>query len=213
MKHISKKYTEFELSKNVTVGEIEMWIAKFDRESKDKLVDFIQSRFDERYLFGISKLKDFGFLKMSVGCYMIETLQCFKMGEEDSEGKSRCMFNCFFEEEANFCEFRDFADDFYYNIRCGILHQSETTNGWRILCRGPLIDTNEYTINADKFINALKESLYNYMQKLTDAESQADEIWKRLINKLQSIINNCNRGKVRVKKNNKIKECICKPLP
>jgi len=207
----SKNYNEFKLSKNVTVGAVEEWITKFDEESKTKLIGFIRSRFEERYISGISSLKGFGFLKMSVACYMIETLQCFKMGEEDSEGKSRCMFKCFFEEEEPFSQLKQHSDDFYFNVRCGILHQSETSNAWRILCNGDLVDTKVYTINADKFIKALKESLDNYLKKLDSANSKEDEVWKRLIKKLQSIIKNCIRSEGITKK--KIKECACKPLP
>ncbi len=211
MSNQSKNYKEFKLSTNVTVGEVEEWIAEFDEESKNKLVDFIRSRFEERYILGVCGLSNFGFLKVSVACYMIETLQCFKMGEENSDRQSRCMFKCFFEEEESFSEFKDISDDFYYNVRCGILHQSETTNAWRILCNGPLVDTKAYTINADEFINALKKSLDVYLEKLRNANTKDEEVWKRLIKKLQSIIDNCNRKEGIPRKRRK-KECVCKSL-
>lgn len=142
MNNTTGDYKKFKLSKSVTVNEIEEWLEKFDEESRNKIISFIKSRFNERYILGVSVLKNHGFLKMSVACFMIETLQCFKMGEQNSKYRSRLIFKTFFDEEENFAEFKEISDDFYDNVRCGILHQSETTNAWRILCKGKLLDTN-----------------------------------------------------------------------
>lgn len=213
----SKDYSEFKLSSKITVKQIEEWIDKFDQESRTNLIEFIRSRFLERYIDGIRGLKNFGFLKMSVACYMIETLQCFKMGLDTSNNQSGCIFKCFFEEEEPFAAFKDFSGEFYANVRCGILHQSETSNAWRILCNGPIIDIQDYTINADEFVKALTKSLENYLAKLVIAQSKDDEIWLRLIKKLKSIITNCCRLddeqiKLKKKKKEKKKDCVCKPL-
>jgi hypothetical protein len=47
-----------------------------------------------------------------------------------------------------------------------ILHQSETTNGWRILRSGPLFIKESKTINATIFLNRLDKCLETYCDKL-----------------------------------------------
>tara|TARA_R110000868_G_scaffold8606_9_gene44331 strand:+ start:2126 stop:2452 length:327 start_codon:yes stop_codon:yes gene_type:complete len=104
---------------------------KKDVESKDSLITFIEHRFKKSYLIHLDEIKS-GFLKMAISCLMIETLESFKQGLKDTNGKGRKMFKDFFDTEAiNFPGFKDISLDFYSSIRCGILHQAETTNAWQ----------------------------------------------------------------------------------
>ena len=52
----------------------------------------------------------------------------------DTEGQS------FFDVESAFAPFRGHVRDFYKGVRCGILHQAETTMGWRIRRDGDLVE-------------------------------------------------------------------------
>ena len=60
-------------------------------------------------------------------CLLIETLQSFKNGWEDSGNKSALAFRQFLSTEKNFEVFLNKEQEFYANVRCGILHQGETT--------------------------------------------------------------------------------------
>ena len=95
---------------------------------------------------------------MAISCLMIETLESFKQGEKDTKRISQKMFVDFFKtEEKHFPDFKDIAIDFYKSIRCGILHQAETTNAWRILAINALLDKTNRTVNATKFVKAIRK--------------------------------------------------------
>jgi hypothetical protein len=101
------------------------------------------------------------------------------------------MFNDFFSSEQEyFAGFKEISPDFYKSVRCGILHQGETTNAWRILRKGELLNLSERTINASKFIESLEKTLNRYIQSLKDSDFDSD-IWKNALTKLDDIIKNC----------------------
>lgn len=189
-----KNIDDFKLTRNITVKEAREWIASKDESSKSKLISLIDHRFTNRYLKHLDPaINDSGFFKMAICSLMIETMESFKQGEKNTKGKSKQMFIDFFEtEEAFFPEFKDVSIDFYNNIRCGILHQAETTNAWRILRAGSLLNKSERTINADKFVKALKSSLENYINNLKENNiNDTEGIWSKAIIKINDICNNC----------------------
>lgn len=189
-----KNIDDFKLTGDITVKEAREWIASKDESSKSNLIGLIDHRFTNRYLKHLDPtINDSGFFKMAICCLMIETMESFKQGEKNTKGKSKQMFIDFFEtEEAFFPEFKDVSIDFYNNIRCGILHQAETTNAWRILRVGFLLNKSERTINADKFVKALKSSLENYINNLKENNiNDTEGIWPKAILKINDICNNC----------------------
>ena len=71
---------------------------------------------------------------MAVSCLVIETLESLSIqGKNDTKGHSKEMFAAFFKRNTPLGVFAGGDDWFYKKIRCGILHQSETREGWRIL--------------------------------------------------------------------------------
>lgn len=92
-------------------------------------------------------------------------------------------------------EFKGFGNSFYKHIRCGILHQAETTNGWKISRKedDQLLDHTTRTINATKFFNRLKKYLKRYRTELETQELKSD-IWVKFNNKMEAIIRNCVVG-------------------
>lgn len=187
-----KNISDYLLTSNVNVGDLLEWISKKDNKSKEKIIEFINHRFSNRYIKHISKINS-GFLKMAVCCLTIETLECFKQGRKNTKasGAGIQMFRDFFKsEEKNFPKFDVISDSFYYHIRCGILHQSETTDAWRIRRDGELLNIEEKYINSNKFVKALENSLRNYIIRLTEEDINSD-IWKKAIFKLEDICNNC----------------------
>lgn len=183
---------DFLLTGKVTVKQTRHWIKTKDENAKEKLIELVYHRFYNRYVKHLKAI-DSGFLKMAISCLMIETLESFRQGKKDTKGKGvgLKMFKDFFKNEiALFPHFNLIAPDFYSNIRCGILHQAETTNAWRILRKGPLLDKNCKTINATKFVSALNRALNSYVELLKRSYFNSP-IWKNAILKLEDICDNC----------------------
>ena len=187
-----KNIKNFLLINDVTVGELQQWMISQNEESKSKIIRLIHHRFNNRYVKHL-KTVDSGFLKMAVSCLMIETMESFRQGKKDTKatGVGKKMFKDFFEtEQILFPGFKDIYSDFYYNIRCGILHQAETKNAWRILRKDSLLDKTEKTINSTKFVNALEKALDNYVNELKSNDFNST-IWKNALLKLDTICENC----------------------
>jgi hypothetical protein len=142
----------FIFSRNPYVTEPEVWSWAADIEhgretGKKPLIEkFIRHRLEHRYIEPLKGAKS-GFLIMAVSCLLIETLQSFLEGWDDSDGKSKTAFDDFFRLNADL--FPNFKNSFpmvphpkkpgknigafYLHIRCGILHQAETTGDYSIV--------------------------------------------------------------------------------
>ena len=191
-----KSINDYKLTDDVTVGQARQWMAKKDLASKESLIKLIHHRFYNRYVKHIKDINS-GFLIMAVSCLMIETLESFIQGRNNTKGKGigLKMFNDFFDREQKlFPEFIEIADEFYSNIRCGILHQAETTNAWRIRRDGVLLDKTNKSINARIFIKKLEVSLDNYIDELKSKEMNS-QIWKRALKKIENVCQNCNASR------------------
>ena len=184
------------LSKKVTVKKYKELVSKQD---KKEIAQFVFERFHERYiapLKSIPKKKKNGFCIMANCCLMIEALESFYKGWKDTSkrGDSSKAFEKFFERVEEFRDLKDRYSEFYKHIRCGILHQAETTGGWKIVRSGPLFDTESLKINATKFLNILEKYLKMYRDSLID-NNWNDPIWKNLRKKMDIVIKNCERSK------------------
>jgi len=147
----------------ITIQDLENWI---EIGSKTELVDFFYDRFYNRYLkpFDYNNQeykKSFknGFAIMVNCCLLIEAFVSFTNPKfKDTKNKSeRCFgyfflkndeFNCFSKDGLELNEYvnseslknKGRSHDFYKNVRCGILHNGETKNNWKILRKGKLFD-------------------------------------------------------------------------
>ncbi|SKC97569.1 hypothetical protein SAMN05660461_0949 [Chitinophaga ginsengisegetis] len=189
-----KDINDYKLTDTVTVGEVRYWLANRDDTAKKKIIMLIDHRFTNRYIKHLSTI-DSGFLMMAISCLTIETLESFKQGEKNTNGKSKKMFKDFFlSEKSHFPDFSGICNDFYSDIRCGILHQAETTNAWRILRTGPLLIESDKVINARRFVEALEKSIEDYIKRL-QGEDWNSVIWKNAIVKIEDICDNCEETK------------------
>jgi hypothetical protein len=179
----------------VTVADYRQFEGNGDRRA---IAKFVFERFMERYINPLNSIppdKKNGFSIMALCCLMIEALESFRFGYEDTIGKSKDCFQAFFQRASQFADFNEVSSDFYKSIRCGILHQAETTGGWRITRRenSPLFDKGTLTINATKFLDRLKLYLLDYKKELETSDWDC-EIWVNLKKKMSAIIRNCERG-------------------
>lgn len=178
------------LSLSVTISQYKRLKEKNNAEG---IANLIYDRFHERYIkpFDDNPNKH-GFSMMAVGCLMIETLYSFKEGEDNTKNYAHVAFGGFFKKSSYLHEFWEEdkctkKQGFYKNIRCGILHQAETKNGWKIRRNGPLLDKENKTINATRFLNALHDELKCYVASI----KKDSAVYCKAREKLDCICKNC----------------------
>jgi hypothetical protein len=155
--------------REVTVAEVRKLLAKTDDDTRQTLADLVLHRLRNRYITPLEKVPHeyrSGFLTMAACCLLIETLQCFKDGKEDTRGVGEATFKQFFSDYTS--EFSGIdGGEFYRKIRCGILHQAQTHGSFRIwLEDGAIYDSEKKIINATKFMEALKAIVEEYVDTL-----------------------------------------------
>ena len=191
-------------SKHITVGMYEELVktANSKIEDKEKIAQLIHDRLHQRYikpfLYQDKQFKkDYknSFSIMANNCLLIETLESFYRGWENTSKKSEIAFLKFFTRDKNFKIFsnNDMPSIFYKHIRCGILHQGETTGGWRI-SRGyderDLLNIENKFIHSVIFQNNLVQSLEDYKKSLIK-EEWTSPLWNNTKKKMKAIIKNC----------------------
>ena len=178
-------------------GEPSAWKKLFE--------DYFSSRLTLRYLEPIGtlqskgKLRGEGFSIVAIQCSLIEFLESTVQGityKRKARGvtlsryeysSSSKIFQTFLTTRAPFAaEFTDqgLAEDFYTGVRCALLHEARTRNGWRIRAKDPsgrerIIDRTGKLIFRNSFQQALLTFISEYGEQLTrDAQYQAAFIRK-----------------------------------
>jgi hypothetical protein len=124
-----------------------------------------------------------GFSIVSLQCALIEFFAAsiagknYRFGATGNSlteyGNSKQLFVAFLHSHAVFSAYFDqsLARDFYENVRCGLLHEARTKNGWRIKAgktADPPIDRAQKVI----FRNALQKVLQAFVKQYeTDLET------------------------------------------
>jgi len=179
---------------HVTVADYTAWRAEGEA-GKRKIAEFFRDRVRERYIEPVLVLapdEKNGFSIMALSCLMIETYETFRQGWPSSDNKSALAFCRFFDREDLFHDFRGHAQQFYKSVRCGILHQGETTGGWQITRASgkPLFDPGTRTVHATKFHALLAKVIDKYQEDL-NANLLTSDIWKHFLTKMTAAIDNC----------------------
>jgi hypothetical protein len=177
----NEKELQMEICKGYTAAEyLKLDLNK--NECLETAIGVLERRLYERYIEPAETLikaeehlsntsKKFGFTILAINCLLVETIQSFYEGQEDSKGKSRDIFCNFLTKRANFSKhftaWRD-AEDFFYNFRCGILHQAQTNNKTKVHATGDLISNSSgFTIvNRIAFHDAVKAEFETYIEEL-----------------------------------------------
>jgi hypothetical protein len=185
-------------TRHITVADYKAWVAEGEG-GKKKIARFFADRLTERYVDPVTHLEarwKNGFSFMAVSCLLIETLETFYQGWESTEptktqrGRSKLAFRLFFNHQREFEPFRSHADKFWKHVRCGILHQGETSGGWIVGRHGSLFNKADLEVNATKFHRALSRVIRDYSQQLQKEPLSAD-IWQKFKTKMNAIIKNC----------------------
>lgn len=170
--------------------------------------DFFEKRMNTRYLKPIeaierdAKIDGEGFAVTVIICSLIEALESFRLGkvykratkgnvidERKEYFKSQLIFEDFLKNREPFKSFfseEGLATSFYENVRCAVLHEAATRNGWKIRIDTPALvvkQDNSYTLNRVLFVDAIKQYMYSYKNELY----QSEELKLAFIRKLNSI--------------------------
>lgn len=162
-------------------------------KDRPKIAGLIRLRFTERYLDpALDNRKRHGFSILAIGCLMIEALESFRNGWKNTSRNSEAAFCSFFQAHDEFKDLRPVAHDFYHAVRCGILHQAETTDSWRVHREGGLFAESGgvRSVSASEFGARLRSVLDRYHDDLANGDWN-DQIWVKARKKLQSICHNC----------------------
>ena len=142
-----------------------------------------------------------GFAMVNLQCSLIETIESFYNGWIYEYDKSKrphdryylrrvqeesfqegvfgaIIFNSFFEKRLILSQenFKDFQWSFYSNVRCGLLHETQTKNGWKIKARHPRTETfyeknkNGKILYRNNFHSAIKKVIQNYKRAIVYGE-------------------------------------------
>lgn len=187
---MSPRSTDTLLSSKVSVPQ---YLELEKQRDREKIANFVYERFHERCIqaFTDNKNKN-GFIMMASACLMIEALESFWQGWKKSPN-SALAFCQFFDRNAQFLTLRGASQQFYVNVRCGIMHQGETTGGWHIRRDlESLFDAKSLTIDATRFLRALNGCLSDYRAALKESEWHA-EVWKQCRKKMKDVCANAKR--------------------
>ncbi|NOK65661.1 MAG: hypothetical protein GFH25_541182n177 [Chloroflexi bacterium AL-N10] len=172
--------------------------------------NIVRDRIHGRYLAQIETLENHlddeiweysGFLIIAVDCMVIETLNQFYLGIEDTNQvysrRNRESFRDFFNRSqffnAHFDDDRSFI--FYDHIRNGLLHQAQTKKDTLINFREPEMvkqvnPTNiedGIIVNRSLFHESLFNELNSYIEKLKTDETAHDTLREKSICKMSTI--------------------------
>ena len=176
----------------ITISKYKQFLKEKDR---DAIADFIYGRLHSRYInpfeeHGSANPRKNGFSMMANYCLLVETLQSFKNGWGDSDRRSGEAFKQFFSDNPDFSELKGEGQKIHRHIRCGILHQGETTGGWRITRKGKeLINKKDRVINAYLFGKRITDNLKRYRKSLKTSDWDSEE-WDNFRVKMRRIIAN-----------------------
>jgi hypothetical protein len=177
----------------------ETWHRTFDQ--------FLGGRLRLRYLDPITTLQDSGsyrgegFSIVTIQVALIEFLaatvsglsyRLVKRGEpplgQFEYSQSGTLFSGFLESQAPFqVDFPgDAADQFYKNVRCGLLHEARTKQSWSIWAasgQGQIVDAVRKIVFRDDLQNALLQFIAQYRARL-GADQDIQEAFVRKIDSL-----------------------------
>ena len=188
------------LSSNFTVARYRQLEDLKDRQG---ISEFVHQRFLERYLLPVkgdqcdtyaSQEAKSGFTMMAICCLMIEALESFHQGWPNTRKKKGAnIFNSFFSRYQEFSPLQGHGAQFYSHVRCGIMHQAETTDGW-LIRRDQLlmVDTVAKIIDANSFVKNLEACLDHYCDELISTDWDG-LTWINFRAKMNGVIRNCRR--------------------
>lgn len=153
-------------------------------------VRILRNRLNGRFINFADKIRSdphSGFAILAFDAMLIETLQQFIEGQS-SDGQSTEMFKRFLRQQfPNYFSDDARAHKFYKNVRCGLLHQSETQGNTLVRRTGSaaithLGDGSGFEVHPLLFHKELKLKFRAYCQRLLDPTEHdlRDKFWDQM---------------------------------
>jgi len=168
--------------------------------------DFFWGRIQSRYIEPIEKLREhdiyegYGFTILTLLCSLIEFLESTYNGlkyvyckDKDLKcfeyNKSKQCFVDFLTTKKPFNNIftEDTAKEFYSSIRCGLLHEASTKNGWKVWAKShsgsEIICSQSKTVYRDDFETAINK----YIKLYGDELASKKEIQEAFLRKFDAL--------------------------
>jgi hypothetical protein len=197
------------IAKNYTVGDWKILRKnlKFNNNLNwNEAIKIFQDRIDSRFLDPIEKIKHDGknngegFSISLISVVLLEFIAAFELGKIYTTNKLKLCPNEYsassnllkrFYSKSNVFKSRikssDDKDNFYKNIRCGLVHEARTKGSDVIISQGSSKNTNpeyfyfkvdgEYRLNRDLLLQSIKEHIIEYRNIILQ---KADENYRKL---------------------------------
>lgn len=146
--------------------------------------DAFRRRINERFLEPIAHLESrdderplpfrAGFAILTLDCVLIDMIQSFREGRQVNDAASSASSFKFFLKSPAFSEFKSGdREDFYSDVRCGLVHNAETRKNWKVRIDTPNLLTKDtatgtITINRRMFHAAVRTEVDNYCATLEE---------------------------------------------
>lgn len=168
--------------------------------------EYFRPRLQLRYLNPIRVMQESdtrageGFSIVAIHCTLIEFLEATLQGinyrwvHRDKDlrpyeyRQSGPVFTAFLSERQPFSDVFDaaLAQDFYANVRCALLHEARTRNGWKIRARGSaggMVDAEKRLL----FRNEFHKALMNFIEWYKVALSSDPSLQQAFLRKFDSL--------------------------
>jgi len=182
------------------------WITASDRNDWTLSTDIFYDRIESRYLKPVrhiardDEIGEFsGFAILVIDCLIIETLNQFYNGLDQTKGKHWKAFWYVFKNSPHFKESftAKKAEIFYGHFHCGILHQAQTkSNSVVRICRVKMIEevnpekiSDGLIVDSGLFHSALEKEITDYKKKLISGEPEHNIFRENFIRKMNYICN------------------------
>jgi hypothetical protein len=163
-------------------------LAADDEEAWRQAVDLLRERIGTRYLDHSAELlkrRYSGFAVLAIDCAVVEALEQFRRGEKKTPwSKGGDFFQSFLTQTSLGKYFTaETANLFYKTIRCGILHQAETTEDTLIKKNSKQFvvqlssSGKGLVINAARFHDELNLAFDEYANALRDGDRTLRELF------------------------------------
>lgn len=169
----------------------------------NRMVEIFKDRIESRFLKPIRMIaKDpdigefSGFSILALDCLIIETLNQFYSGLDETEGPHNKAFWSFFKNSEFFKKHfsKKKAFTFYSHYRCGILHQAQTKGKSLVrIGQNTMIQSVENDISKglivdrSKFHKAVEDEITSYMEKLKIGDEENFDLRENFVNKMNII--------------------------
>lgn len=167
-----------------------------------RALDVFESRLNERYIRPAEEIqnnlsvKGEGFSITAILCSLIESLETFYVGKcykyekprtnhEYGNGNSKSLFVNFLstKEPFNSTFNEDLAEDFFKNVRCALLHEAMTRNGWTIRIDSDVLveqKGNGKVLNRFYFLESLKTYIKSYRAEVLGSKDRKNAFIRKM---------------------------------